>query len=252
MKPVFVMLAAFAVALIAAVSSPLMVAAQEESGWRSLIFDGHALDFPADLADSLSILLFDQPTENENLLEQAPRIHIRIGGVIDASLPVGSVEIYRLDEVDGFQAGEAFSTLREILDERPDLDEYIAENELLPTTFPFIEINRPVYTFSTRASYFETADYSGVVSINARIYAMSSGIVFMRYNLEAISKDGVWGLTARFDLRGEYPETLVELGDPELYLEAVKTFLADSPSDAFTPSLDVLDEVLLTIRRVEE
>lgn len=252
MKSVLLALAALAAALFVVAFSPRAVLAQEDSGSHSVTFDGHTLDFPHALTNAVSVIVYDQPVPNDNGLEQPPRILVRLGGVEYASFPLGVVEIYRLDQAVGFQAAESFAQLRQLLEERPGLDEYLLENQLLPTAYPYLETDNSVYTFSTKAAYFESEDYTGVTSINARIYFLSSGAVFMRYNLEALSKDGQWGISAHFDLRADYPETLEALGDPDRYTQEVIAFLQETPEAQFTPPLSLIDQVFATIRQAEQ
>lgn len=255
MKTIRLGFAIFIAALVAMLPTG-SVLAQDDDGTRTLIFDGHQLDFPAALTNGVQIALLEAGAETDTNVPQAARLRFLFVDYELASMPLGTVDIYRLDELSGYPAEQQFAELAALLEERPDLDTYLAEHRVLPTTHTYLDMSVgsfTVNTFATRAAYLETADYSGVVFIHARQYDVSSFIAFTRYQFEAISADGKWGVSARFDLRPAFPDSFDDDRPADFSESAARTeqFLADAPADAFAPSLGSLDALFESISFTE-
>lgn len=168
----------------------------------------------------------------------------------------GGIRIYRTEDFVGYPNHEQLlHDLQVLLDEGGDLsDTYIPDGYL-----PFSPFLVAAQVLRTRASYVEGESFRGISYLT--IWQETAEPILrhdnkLLYTFQGISSDGAYYVSAIFPVASDiFPVALdstFDYGDfvdrlPE-YLAMHTTWLNDAEADSFSPSLNVLDAQIASLR----
>lgn len=191
-------------------------------------FNDHMFDLPRSIADGFTAFVIDDASENPTAggFIQPPRTEIRLFDYIDMTTrqDAGWVNVYEREDLIGYTAFETYEQLRDLLEQRPNLNIM----ETLPTLYPFqmSELEPDQYReFFTNATYIQSEGYQGITFVYGRglIFDGEVATVLYRVYFESVSADGERYLSAQVEGFVDFDEVFADatFAGPDDYMEAV-------------------------------
>ncbi|MCC7207553.1 MAG: META domain-containing protein [Anaerolineae bacterium] len=258
MKARMMLLLVFAVV---AMPVGLMPAAAQDSGANRVSYNGVSFEFDPSLAYGvIAEVVPPEPPELEGPGGPLPG-HLRFtlinrqgveGGAFDAP----NVWIFTTSEFARYPFYQTeFDALRGILDERPDLTDYLAVVTDGSRNLPFLPVVPAAQVIRGQPAYIEGAGWRGVRYLTVYRQDVSPFMANdFRYTLQALTDDGRY-LAVSVPLQtGLFPSELPADFDYDTFTATFEQYLSESVTtldqagpEAFTPSLSVVERFVGTI-----
>ena len=246
----------------------LSAAAQEDSAQHTVTFDRFRFTFTEELGTNVNIMQIPgDPVESAGPgFSDAAKTQFNLynaGQPNESLFDRGGLRFYRMDDLMQYDFLVAqVEKLQMLLDERPDLAQYEpAINNPELGSLPYVPVITHGAIMTARAHYIETEALQGIAYV--QVVRADLGPFMSRdfmYTVQGISRDGEYYVNATFNLSTElFPETLEGTDfNMEAFQQQWPEYLAESISivnqaaaNDFTPSLDLLDELVQSISFVE-
>ena len=239
----------FALLLLLAFTFPAL--AQEETQ-HEVSFDGFSFSYATAVAEDVNIT-YNSAEELAGVFPtMAPHVQFLLySGETVPAFPAEAPAVIRVFNTADFDEGQAgaLTQLQTLLDERPNLAEYMAPD----VTLPFLPIFPAGQIIRARAQYVETEAIDGISYLTAYAEAMEpfvSGSFI--YTFQGLSANGEHYVSAIFRLNTSlFSDELPANFDMATFSENLDQYLADTiaainETDAseISPSLESLDETI--------
>lgn len=239
----------------------LTVPALAQETTHSVTFDGISFAFSDSLAQNVNIqhIAGDPPETAGPGFSDAAKLQFTLyssGQIMDSLFDTGGIRVYRLDDLAQYSfLQEQVDELRALLDERPDLATYEAGIYGEIGGLPYVPVLTHGQIATAGAVYIETEGVQGIRYLNVSNADIAPfGPRDFAYTFQGITTDGQYYIAAVFLPTTDLFPELVGF-DPAEFYDQWPEYLAESIAavneaapDAFTPSLDVLDAVVQSIR----
>jgi hypothetical protein len=243
-------------------------AASAQGGSSNVTFDGNGFAFDEALGASVNVLQVpaDTSVDSGPVGPIPARIAFTLYGARaeDKKSPLTqtaprSVRFFRTADLAGFDwQSRQMAELQALLDERPDLAEYLAPGEEgQPLLLPYVLDGSAGQGMEARAHYIDTPEVSGVAYLTVfrqDIFPFAAGDFW--YTFQGLSADGEWYVAADFKVEASmFPAEVSQKDAKRLtkqdrwyayQAESVETADA-AAADAFTPPLSSIDALVESI-----